>query len=165
MLHGCSVSRSRARLLPRAYDRLVIGEELEELTGGRPAGWSVEPLTHNPANEVTASIDRVRADGLSAVVKVLAPTASSGSHWSASDFPSHWNYWRREALVYEHDLPSAFADSGLGAPRLLGGFERPGGAIALWLEDVDGLPGSEWPLERYGTFARSLGLAQGRAAR
>jgi hypothetical protein len=27
------------------------------------------------------------------------------------------------------------------------------------------VPGSEWPLECYGTFARSLGLAQGRAAR
>jgi hypothetical protein len=140
-----------------------IDEELAELTG-RTTPWTVEPLVHNPKNAVTAGISRVSADGWSAVLKVLSPGRATDSHWAASDDPSHWNYWRREAYVYESDLAAAYRPAGLDAPRLLGRVERPNGRIALWLEDVAGTAGGTWPLERYAQAARSLGLAQGRLA-
>jgi len=43
----------------------------------------------------------VRADGWSAVVKVLSRDAQP----PRSDEPTDIYYWRRESLVYEHDLP------------------------------------------------------------
>ena len=92
------------------------------------------------------------------------PRRTSSSHWAASDDPSHWNYWRREALAYENDLAGHYRGDGIDAPKLLRSFTRPGGEIALWLEDVVGVPGTAWPLERYAAAAQSLGRAQGRLA-
>jgi Phosphotransferase enzyme family len=141
-----------------------IEQELIELGRGG-SRWVAEPLLHNPANAVTASICRISADVFSAVLKTLAPPHETAQeHWAASDDPSHWNYWRREALVYEHDVPSLYEGSGIGAPRLLGSFARPGGEVALWLEDVYGVPGTQWTLDRHAAAVQSLGHAQGRIA-
>jgi hypothetical protein len=130
---------------------------------GHTPRWSAEPLVHNPKNGVTAGIWRVSADGFAALLKVIAPPGRAApSHWAASDDPSHWNYWRREALVYEHDLAAAYRPAGIDAPALLAAFERPDGEVALWLENLAGTPGTSWPLARYAAAARSLGLAQGR---
>jgi len=67
-------------------------------------------LTHNPANGVTAGI-RLE-DGV--VHKRLTCRRAAPAHWAASTDPRHWNYWRREALVYETGLPERL---GLAAPR------------------------------------------------
>jgi hypothetical protein len=144
-------------------DAAFIDEELAELTG-RTVSWTVEPLVHNPKNAVTAGISRVSTDGWSAVLKVVSPGRAGEPHWAASHDQSHWNYWRREAYVYESDLAAAYRPAGLDAPKLLGRVERANGEIALWLEDVAGTAGAAWPLQRYAQAARSLGLAQGRLA-
>jgi hypothetical protein len=77
-----------------------------------------------------------------------------------SDEPTDIYYWRRESLVYEHDLPGRLAGSGIVAPLLLGRFDRPDGTIALWFDDARGVRGTEWAPERYAAAARSLGFAQ-----
>lgn len=76
------------------------------------AAMSDEPLTHNPLNGVTAGVWKRG----SVVHKVLTRRREAPSHWASSEDPRHWNYWRRETLVYASGLPEHL---GLGAPRLL----------------------------------------------
>lgn len=146
-----------------------VVEELTELLGYAPPEWSAEALTHNANNAVTAGIWRIRAGSFSAVLKVLSPEAKATSEeWSSSEDPSHWNYWKREALAYEHGLTAAYSEAGISGPGLLAPIRRPNGDVALWLEDAQSetgsIPGTRWTREDYRRFAHALGLAQGRIA-
>jgi hypothetical protein len=111
-------------------------------------------LTHNPLNGVTGGVWR-RGD---VVHKILTPRREAPAHWAASDDPRHWNYWKREALVYRTDLPGRL---GLGAPELLGVTESPEGDIELRLEHVQGAHGAALGIEDLEVAARALGRAQG----
>lgn len=149
--------------------RASFVEELSGLLGREAAGWSAEPLTHNPLNAVTVGIWRIRAGSFSAVLKVLSPGGEATSdEWGASGEPTHWNYWRREALAYEHGLTKAYSGAGVSGPGLLALHHRPDGEVALWLEDAGAgrgtVPGSRWAIEDYRRFAGALGRAQGRIA-
>jgi hypothetical protein len=124
-------------------------------------GAVFEPLVHNPKNGVTGGVWRVRAGHRSAVLKVLTRGKAATGGWAASDEPRHWNYWRREAYVYESGLAQAWQRYGIRAPRLLARVERLDGDVALWLEDVPGEPATAWPLARHVEHARRLGAAQG----
>ena len=146
-----------------------IAEELTRLLGHAPVDWSAETLTHNTHNAVTAGIWRVRAGSASLVLKVISPSGTAASEeWRASEAPSDWNYWQREALAYEGGITALYSEAGICGPRLLASNRRPNGAISLWLEDAqsgDGpVPGTRWSMEDYRRFARALGLAQGRMA-
>ena len=113
-----------------------------------------EPLTHNPLNGVTAGVwKRGRV-----VHKVLTRRREAPSHWASSEDPRHWNYWRREALVYTSALPERL---GLGAPRLLEMVEMPEGDVELRLEHVEGRHAAALTVEDLEATARRLGLAQG----
>jgi hypothetical protein len=144
--------------------------ELTGLLGHAPDEWSAETLTHNPYNAVTAGIWRVRAGSFAAVLKVVSPPGAreTPEEWRSSEEPSHWNYWEREALAYEHGLTSTYSGAGISGPRLLASHRRPDGDVALWLEDArsegGSTPGTRWSREDYGAFAHSLGLAQGHIA-
>ena len=138
--------------------------ELASVLGRVPEAWHAEPLTHNPGNAVTASIWRIVADGFSAVVKVVSGSRVTVPHWASSEDPTHFNYWRREALVYEHDLVAEWTGTGLRAPRLLALVHRDDGDIAMWLEDVTSAPGFLWSVGRLVPVARALGRAHARPA-
>jgi hypothetical protein len=153
--------------IPDKGSETQILEELTRLLGHAPVDWSMETLTHNTLNAVTAGIWRVRAESLSAILKVVSPGGSAMlEEWRPSDETSHWNYWKREALAYESGLTSAYSEAGILGPRLLALNRRPKGDMALWLEDAksggSSVPGTRWGAETYRRFARSLGLAQGR---
>ncbi|MFJ9902246.1 aminoglycoside phosphotransferase [Streptomyces sp. NPDC101152] len=122
-----------------------------------------EPLVHNPKNGVTAGVWRVVAadGGRAAVLKLLTRNKPASGRWAATDDPRHWNYWRREAHVYESGLARTWQPFGIRAPRLLAAVERPDGDVALWLEDVRGEPATSWTLARHIEHARRLGAAQG----
>lgn len=129
---------------------------------GDVEGTEVSALTHNRANGVTQAVDRVRAGDRSAVVKVLGRrTDGVPSQWIPSEDPTHFNFWRREALVYGAELGDAYAGSGLVAPRLLALHERDDGSLALWLEDL-GADEADWTVDDVVGAARRLGVAQGR---
>jgi hypothetical protein len=112
-------------------------------------------LTHNPLNGVTAAVWR-RGD---VVHKVLTRRRPAPDGWAASDEPTHWNYWRREALVYESRLAQRL---GLGAPRLLGVTQSVEGDIELRLEYVDGRHAGELTVDDLVATAEALGRVQGR---
>ncbi|MFD8819943.1 hypothetical protein ACFV23_52830 [Streptomyces sp. NPDC059627] len=137
--------------LPDTEAREVLGAD----------GAVFDPLVHNPRNGVTGGVWRVRAGHRSAVLKVLTRGKAATGGWAASNEPRHWNYWRREAYVYESGLARAWQPYGIRAPRLLARVERLDGDIALWLEDVPGEPATAWPLARHVEHARRLGAAQG----
>jgi hypothetical protein len=77
-----------------------------------------------------------------------------------SSDPAHARYWKREALVYQ----SGFLE------RLTGGFiaarcyaidEPTEGEVWIWLEELQDVHGTQWPLEQYGLSARHLGAFNG----
>jgi hypothetical protein len=119
---------------------------------------AITPLVHNPLNGVTAGVWR-QAD---LVRKVITCRREAPAHWAASLDPRHWNYWRREALVYESALPDRL---GLAAPRLRSLAPTADGDIEVWLEHVAGRHGTELGIEDLERAAHALGCAQGRAER
>jgi hypothetical protein len=57
-----------------------------------------------------------------------------------------------------------YGGSGVEAPHLIALFRRSNGTVALWLEDVEGLPGGRWTIEQFASLGRCLGRAQGALA-
>jgi len=122
-----------------------------------------EPLRHGQANAATGGIWRVRGPAGTAILKVarLPAAADPPKAFPTSDEPSHWNYWRREALAYETGLAAtAYAGSGITTPDVLAVGARLDGGVELWLADVSGLGGFAWPVARLARFAYELGAAQ-----
>jgi hypothetical protein len=134
--------------------------EAELATMGETAGvWTAEPLTHNQKNGVSGGIWRIDAGGDRHVLKVLTRRKAAPPGWESSDDPQHWNYWRREALVYECDLPHSYGSAQLRSPRLRRCVERADGDLALWLEWVEG-PAVDL-MDSLERLAHRLGVAQG----
>src|SRR4051812_34438400 len=52
---------------------------------------------------------------------------------------------------------------GLRAPDCFHVANRPDGSVALWLEDLHGRTGSDWPVADYVPASRHFGRWQGRA--
>ncbi|MFJ3669005.1 aminoglycoside phosphotransferase [Streptomyces sp. NPDC090106] len=142
-------------------DTDVMYAEAQDVLGSTGPVLPV-PLTHNPRNGVTAGVWTVTAGERSAVLKVLTRTKAATGRWAASDDPRHWNYWRREADVYASGLAQVWEPYGIRAPRLLALVERPDGDIALWLERIEGEPGTHWPVARHVEHAHRLGTAHGK---
>lgn len=129
-----------------------------------PADVSAEALLHNAGNEATGGIWRVPRAGGSAVLKIAVPAREGGAdNFRASADPGHWNYWRRETEAYRSGLAAtAYAEAGLFAPELLAVDERADGSVALWLEDVAGVPGMSSGTEALGDVAYRMGVGQAR---
>jgi hypothetical protein len=140
---------------------LPAGVLTPEVAAALGDGLAVEELTHNAGNQATGGIWRVRGPAGRAVVKLATAAGGGDRAWATSDRRHHWNAWRREVLAYQSGFAaSVYADAGLGAPRLLAAVEPRPGVVALWLEDVAGLPGARWPVSRLAGFAERLGRAQ-----
>jgi hypothetical protein len=113
------------------------------------------PLTQNPSNGVTAAV--WSEDGV--VHKVLTRRRAAPAHWAASGDVRHWNYWKRDANVYQSELPERL---GLGAPRLLDSTESAEGDIEPRLEHVEGRHSAELTVADLEVVATALGRTQGR---
>ncbi|WOX13432.1 hypothetical protein [Streptomyces sp. N50] len=144
-------------------DIVATGAEARDVLGHSAGSVGAATLTHNAKNGVTAGVRVVTAGDRTAVLKVLTRAKGTTARWAASDDPRHWNYWLREAEVYDSGLAQSWRPYGIRAPRLLARVERADGDVALWLERVAGEAGTGWPLTRYVEHARRLGAAQGAA--
>lgn len=125
------------------------------------------PLVHNPRNVVTETIELVPHAGGEAVRKVLngANPPDAAPEWRASDEPHHWNYWRREACVYEGEEPfDRLEGTGVRLPRLLDRVDADDSRIELVLEKIEGRTGESLSLADYATICGRWGRAQARMA-
>jgi Phosphotransferase enzyme family len=111
------------------------------------------PVRHNPLNGTTLGVWR---DG-PVIRKRLGFREDAPLHWAPSREPTHWNYWAREALVYDSGLPERL---GLAAPS-----ERSvawGATEAeLTLEFVEGRHGERLSVDDLEAVAVALGRSQG----
>jgi len=129
--------------------------------GGDGPDLTAHELTHNAGNQATGGIWRVEGPAGRAVLKLATAAGGGDRAWATSEDPGHWNAWRREPLAYRTGFAHrVYAEAGLGAPRLLAVVEPRPGVVGLWLEDVAGVPGAQWPVERLADFSRRLGAAQ-----
>lgn len=123
---------------------------------------STTTLRHNPLNAVTASVERLTdAAGRSVIRKELRRPTGEHGVWTASEDPRHWNYWRREVEVYrDKDLRRQLIGAGLAMPTAEVA-EHPAGAT-LYLEEIAGLPGTDFALTDHIALAGACGRWQAR---
>jgi hypothetical protein len=125
----------------------VVNWQFEQLHGGIAAGTAVYRFSGQGREQGPAI-------PWSLILKILRPESGSAS-------VSAWDYFKREADAYQSgwldDLPG-----GLAAPRWFGVLDHPEGTCCwMWLEDIQDIFASEWPLDHYGVIARHLGHFNG----
>jgi hypothetical protein len=134
-----------------------------------PGAWTATPLTHRIINGVTGGLWRVAGTALvggaarawSVILKIIGGVPGDPtSPFAPTDAPGHWNYWRREPLLYASGLLDALPP-GLRAPRFFGATLRGDHEVWFWLEDVAAPTAANWPPARFRHAARLLGRWQG----
>lgn len=90
----------------------------------------------------------------SLVLKILSPQTSGSAI-------NDWNYWRREAHVYESGLLQELP-SGLATVRCYQVAEQDDGAVWLWVEDLGEQTTTAWTATHYRQVGRCLGQFNGR---
>jgi hypothetical protein len=131
--------------------------------------WRMSQLGGGAGNPVSVGLYRFEGTGQdgeeqmawSVILKILQSPANAGwVNMGEGDDQSHWNYWKREVLIYQSGLLETLPD-GLVAPRCFGTVELPGHIAMLWLEDIHDAYQGAWTLERYALTARHLGRLNG----
>ncbi|HRW08046.1 MAG TPA: phosphotransferase [Caldilineaceae bacterium] len=87
------------------------------------------------------------------VLKVLSPI-------SGGTTITDWNYWRREAHVYESDLLTTLPGP-LQTPRCYGVQDQADGSCWIWLEDLGRPTEDAWTAETYWHAGHHLGQLNG----
>lgn len=120
-------------------------------------------LDHVVVAGATRALRRLtRADGSTVIVKVVHVGDGRGNErWRPTLEPDHAYYWKREPLAYTSGLLAREFDGTFRAPQLVG-VRQEDDAVAIELEDVEGVFAPQWSLDQYGITARALGAAQGR---
>lgn len=128
-----------------------FGRPIDEL-----GDWAVEAI-HGGAGD-TLGVYRVAGevvqDGAespwSVILKVIGRPERGGELVD-------WNYWRREAMLYQSELAAELPE-GLERPRCLGVTDQSADQLWLWLEDIEERV-ADWTLDDYGRVAyRVAGL-------
>lgn len=131
--------------------------------------WQVRQLGGGAGNPVSAGLYRFTGSGQdgsrrlawSVILKTIQSPANVGwENMGEGDDQTHWNYWKRELLVYRSDLLTTLPE-GMAAPRCYGAVELPGDMAWLWLEDIGDVYDGVWSLDRYALAARHLGRLNG----
>jgi hypothetical protein len=128
------------------------------------SGAEKTTLRHNPLNEVTATVERItEPDGQTVIRKEIREPVEFEGPWAGSNDPRHWNYWRRELEVYrDKELRDQLDGTGLVLPEAE--IDEIDGGAVLYLEDIVGVPGTEFALEDHAALAKACGRWQAKPA-
>ncbi|MFD0868869.1 phosphotransferase [Paenibacillus residui] len=144
-----------------------LNVEVLEYAANRAAGidgkletWTGTPIGAGAGNFVTDGVYRVKGTSKagagtvswSMVVKRLRPDPDR-------DDPAHYNYWKREALVYSSGLLERLPGE-LHTPVCYAVENKPDGSLWLWLEDIGEHTQPVWQKEDYAFAAAELGRFQ-----
>ena len=140
----------------------VDATDLARALGHEVGAFTVEAI--DPArrlHSVTGGVYRVRAEDSSLVIKIVrrGVDADPDALWVSGPQPSHRNYWKREWLAYQTGLLDALPGE-LRAPRTLLTTQVTEDECWIWMEDVEGRPGAQWPVEDYDSTAFDLATTQ-----
>jgi len=135
----------------------IVRQALQDGTAAVP-DWSYQPLDGGFSG---SAVYRVQGQAQtthntqpwSLILKVISPATGGQA-------PRDFDYWKREALLYQSDL-LADLPIDLLAPRCFAIDEWPDQSCWLWLEDMGAVEDDDWPLEHYGVAARHLGQMNG----
>jgi hypothetical protein len=132
-------------------------------------GWRSRNLEGRGGNPISLGLYRFEGVGVdrgewldwSVILKVIQSPSNLGyMNYGDGDDPAHWNYWKRELLVYQSDWLNSLPE-GIAAPHCYDAVEMPGSIAGMWLEDIKDTFAGSWPLHRYALAARHLGRLNG----
>ena len=144
--------------------RSLLSNELAEIES-----WQIDQIGGGIGNPVSVGIYRVQgvAGNMSSktpwsvILKVIQSPENVGEKdMGGGEDATHWNYWKREPLVYRSGLLDQLPE-GLAAPACYAVEELPGNVAHLWLEEIRDVYKSAWTLQRYSLGARHLGRLNG----
>jgi hypothetical protein len=147
----------------------VIARKALNRENFRIQGWrarKIEGGSGNPINLGTYRFEGVGSDhnewlDWSILLKIIQSPANLGyDNYGDGVNQSHWNYWKRELLVYQSGWLDTLPE-GIHAPQCYDTVEIPGNIGGIWLEDAKDSFSSGWPLHRYALAARHLGRLNG----
>jgi len=141
----------------------VTKADVERAFGRAVSSYEVQPLDpHLRLHSVTGGVFRVRADGDSAVLKVVRHGVDDdpGGLWVAGGDVAHRNYWKREWLAFDSGLLDGLPP-GVRAPHTLHTTQPSDDECWIWMEDVRGRTAHAITLDDYEVVARALGRMQG----
>ncbi len=142
---------------------VLLNESVEVKT------WHLQQIGGGFGNPVSVGLFRVQgiaSDGdfertWTVILKVLQSPENIGlKDMGGSEDMTHWNYWKREPLVYQSGILDQLPE-GLAAPRCYAVEELPGELAHLWLEDIQDMHKGAWSLQRYALTACQLGRLNG----
>lgn len=143
-------------------DPTRLHEVVAELLGNktiRMADWTAEPI-HGGLDKNNCLIrcrghvmDGQQSLPWSLVIKITGKVADN-------DDPAGYQYWKREALVYQTRLGDRLPPD-LCTPRILGVDELGDDTVWIWMEEVRDDLGGNWQMEAYEQAARQLGRFNG----
>jgi hypothetical protein len=132
-------------------------------------GWRVRSLDGGASNSSSLGLYRFEGVGQdrkewfdwSVILKIIQDPASEGysSDADSADL-HHWNYWKREMLLYQSGWLETLPE-GIAAPHCYETVEISDNVAGLWLEDINDTYTGAWPLHRYALAARHLGRLNG----
>ena len=132
-------------------------------------GWKARKLDGGIGNPVSLGLYRFEGVGVdkgewldwSIILKVIQSPSNLGyANFRDGDDPAHWDYWKRELLVYQSGWLESLPE-GISAPHCFEAIELPGNIAGIWMEDVQDSFSGNWPLYRYALTARHLGRLNG----
>jgi hypothetical protein len=132
-------------------------------------GWRARNLDGRTGNPVSLGLYRFEGVGVehsewidwSIILKVIQSPANLGFiNYGEGEDPAHWNYWKRELLVYQSGWLTGLPE-GITGPECYDAVEMPNNIAGMWLEDIKDTYSGAWPLHRYALAARHLGRLNG----
>lgn len=135
-------------------ERLVRRDLGDDCLTVAVSGWA--PVSHAVVNSATGGLCRVTGEANGRPWSLIVKTVLAGP--TSPDDPAHWNYWRREALAYQSEIPYALAPA-LTAPRLAGVVPDPENPSRQYLvmEEVTPEAGAAWTRADDALLAERLG--------